>query len=232
MDIPQGLRRLAAQLRHTALRFRVGENWRDQGETWTRAYPDYQAYLAHQRTKRDALRAHSLDKHDARFFEGLRARLDRIPLSVRNRSVLCLGARQGSEVRAFIESGAFAIGVDLNPGQKNLYVVAGDFHDLQFATGSVEIVYTNSLDHAFDLNRVLAEVTRVLTGDGCLIVEAGRGVAKGDLPGFYESFAWADPSVLLRMVLEHGFGLEEQSEFEVPWPGMQYILRRSVAAEV
>jgi SAM-dependent methyltransferase len=231
MGITYRLRRLAGQLRHSVAQLRIGETWRDRGDVWTRAYPDYETYLGHQRTKLDTIRVRSLEKHDARFFDGLRARLDRIPFSLRNRSVLCLGARQGSEVRAFIESGAFAIGVDLNPGQKNSYVVTGDFHDLQFATGSVDVVYTNSLDHAFDLDRVLAEVTRVLTGDGCLIVEAGRGVANGDRPGFYESFAWADPSVLLRMVLEHGFGLEEQSEFEVPWPGMQYILRKSIAAE-
>ena len=49
------------------------------------------------------------------------------------RTVLCLAARIGTEVKAFLDLGCFAIGIDLNPGTDNRYVVHGDFHDLQFA---------------------------------------------------------------------------------------------------
>ena len=37
------------------------------------------------------------------------------------------------EVRAFLDHGAFAVGIDLNPGRDNRYVMVGDFHQLQFA---------------------------------------------------------------------------------------------------
>lgn len=40
-------------------------------------------------------------------------------------TVLCLGARLGGEVRAFKSHGATALGIDLNPGEGNMDVVAG-----------------------------------------------------------------------------------------------------------
>ena len=51
-----------------------------------------------------------------------------------------VGARIGTEVKAFLDLGAVAIGIDLNPGENNRYVVYGDFHDLQFASGSIDVV--------------------------------------------------------------------------------------------
>jgi len=227
MGVSYELRRIAGQMRKAVLRFRIGGAWREQGGTWARNYPDYESYLAHQRTKLDAMRASSLQSHDARFFHALRVRLSLLPFSLRGRSVLCLAARQGSEVRAFIDAGAFAIGIDLNPGRENRYVVTGDFHALQFATGSVEIVYTNSLDHSFDFDRSVGEVLRVLSDDGYFIVEAGRGVEAGDEPGFYESFGWASPDVLLDAIAERGFILENRSGLDVPWRGVQFVLRKA-----
>ena len=56
----------------------------------------------------------------------------------------------------FIDHGAFAVGIDLNPGRDNRWVVIGDFHALQYADASVDVVYTNSFDHVFELERVLA----------------------------------------------------------------------------
>ena len=48
--------------------------------------------------------------------------------------MLCLGARLGTEVRALHNLGYFAIGIDLNPGVDNPYVLMGDFHKLVFPT--------------------------------------------------------------------------------------------------
>ena len=79
----------------------------------------------HQATKFGGLRWKTVEKHDRRFYDELSARLKALPLDFRGRSVLCLAARQGSEVRAFIDSGAFAVGIDLNPGPRNRFVVVG-----------------------------------------------------------------------------------------------------------
>lgn len=216
-------RRILAQGKKVMIKLRIGQRWQPSDERFTqRVYPSYEAYLSHQRTKLDALRHKSIAGHDQRFYDSLRKRLQKLPLELERRAVLCLAARQGTEVRAFIDEGAFAVGIDLNPGRGNRYVVVGDFHDLQFATGSVELVFTNSLDHAFDLNRILNEVHRVLVNEGFLLVEVGEPEGRG----FYESLSWSSVDDLLGRIQEGGFQLEHRERFELPWIGEQLLLRK------
>jgi SAM-dependent methyltransferase len=221
-------KRVLAQLRKAVLAVRIGERWEgtSDGGTSRRVYPDYETYLRHQRLKLDAHREKSIRRHDSRFQAALAERLSQLGQSLSGRSVLCLAARQGSEVKAFIDRGAFAVGIDQNPGAMNRYVVVGDFHDLQFASGSVDVVYTNSLDHVFELDRVLAEIVRVLRSDGRLIVEVGHGAGAGSGPGFYESFSWRNTDELTRSFEERGFHVEERRRFGIPWDGEQIVLRR------
>lgn len=215
--------RVWSQARKTVLRLRIGRRWqRDADDFQRREYPSYEAYVQHQRTKLDAMRARSLERHDARFHEALSSRLAALPLDLRGLPVLCLAARQGTEVRAFTDRGAFAVGIDLNPGKGNRWVVVGDFHDLQFADDSVGLVYTNSLDHAFDLDRIMAEVRRVLRPDGHFLAEVGRG---GEAGGFYESLAWSSVDDLVATILARGFELVQRVPFDRPWAGEQLLLR-------
>lgn len=226
------LRRLYYQAKKALLRRKIGETWESDGAFEHRRYPDYRTYLEHQKTKFSAFRSKSIVAHDRRFHAALSERLAASELELTGRSVLCLAARQGSEVRAFIDQGAFAVGIDLNPGPKNQYVVVGDFHALQFADRSVDVVYTNSLDHAFDLARILAEVRRVLKADGRFVVEAnvggeeaGAGGAGGAAQrGPYEALVWPDAATLLATLREHGFEVTSRSPFELPWPGEQLVL--------
>ena len=74
----------------------------------------------------------------------------------------------------------------------NLTLTAGirytdEFKDVQFAPNSVDVVYTNSLDHAFDIDRIAREVLKVLKPQGLLLVEAVQGRDQGVNPGFFES---------------------------------------------
>jgi SAM-dependent methyltransferase len=172
------LLRIWSQLKKAALRARIGQRWgrSESGDGLAqRVYPDYDTYLEHQRLKVDAFRVKSLEGHDRRFHAALSERLAACPVPLEGRSVLCLAARLGTEVRAFIERGAFAVGIDLNPGRDSRWVVVGDFHALQFADASVDVVFTNSLDHVFDIERVLAEVRRVLKPGGAFLVEVALG---------------------------------------------------------
>lgn len=221
------IRRLYYQVKKVVLRRRIGERWESDGAFEHRRYPDYETYLEHQKTKFSAFRSKSVIGHDRRFHAALTERLAEMRDELEGRSVLCLAARQGSEVRAFIDQGAFAIGIDLNPGPGNRYVVVGDFHELQYADDSVDVVYTNSLDHAFDLERILGEVRRVLRPDGTLIVEAnvgGDGEAAAQR-GPYEALVWPDAETLLGTLREHGFESVTRSEFQTPWPGEHIRLR-------
>jgi hypothetical protein len=53
-----------------------------------------------------------------------------------------------------LSSFAFSVGIDLNPGPRNGYVLHGDFHNIIFADASIDAVYTNALDHSFDLQEL------------------------------------------------------------------------------
>jgi len=224
--LPGELRRIRSQGRKVLMRLRLGEAWEPPVEGLAgRTYRDYATYREHQALKHDALRARSIEGHDRRFYAALRERLAKLS-GFRGLRVLCLAARQGTEVRAFIDEGAFAVGIDLNPGRENKYVVVGDFHDLQFADETVDVVFTNSLDHAFDLVRILSEVKRVLARNGRLICEVGIGADNGAGPGFYESLSWATVDDLLTRICENDFELDRRSGFTVPWPGEQLVLRK------
>ena len=205
--------RLRAQAKKAALRLTLKDEWRDaKPGVAGRAYRDYEEYRAHQALKIEALRAKSLARHDRRFYAALRQRLVEYYGDFRGQKVLCLAARIGTEVRVFVDLGAFAVGIDLNPGRDNRYVVVGDFHDLQFADDSVDVVYTNSLDHAFDLDRIMTEVKRVLRQDGKLIVELGRGTDHGTVAGFYESTSWKSVDDMIAVFGRHGFQLDARRE--------------------
>jgi ubiquinone/menaquinone biosynthesis C-methylase UbiE len=101
--------------------------------------------------------------------------------------------------------------IDLNPGKENRYVVQGDFHDLQFAPKSVDVVYTNSLDHAFDIDRIAREILKVLKPEGLLIVEAVQGRDQGVNPGFFESFFWKNIDELIARLEAAGFKVTRRS---------------------
>jgi SAM-dependent methyltransferase len=206
---------------------KFGEEWNAKKDALQkRSYASYEAYLEHQKAK---LETHDFGQYDAEFRAALRDRLASLDLEWRGRTVLCLAARIGTEVKAFLDLGAFAIGIDLNPGKENCYVVHGDFHDLQFAPGSVDIVYTNSLDHAFDIDRIAKEVLKVLKPAGLLVVEAVQGRDQGVNPGFFESFFWKNIDELVRVFERAGFTVSRRTPITHPWPGEQICFRRPFA---
>jgi SAM-dependent methyltransferase len=199
--------------------------WRDIGNgLYRREYADYGAYLAHQASKLDAVTPANLRELDEALYRALVARVPSLP----GPRVLCLGARLGGEVRAFRRHGAHAFGVDLNPGPCNEYVVYGDFHHLRFSAGALDAVYTNCLDHAYDLPRLLDEVHLRLDIGGLFIVEAAQGRAEGHEPGSYEALAW-------EWTMSLGDAIERTGYFKPivhvaivqPWPGVHLCYERA-----
>lgn len=181
-----------AVIRRSLLRWRIGDSWMRQGDLEARKYRSYEDYITHQHSKLEDIDFNIAD-YDVRYCKTLRDRLNSVPLAWTGKSVLCLAARIGTEVKAFTDLGAFAIGIDLNPGKENRYVVTGDFHDIQFASQSVDVIFTNSLDHAFSLEKLVGEVKRVLKQDGVFFAELGAGRNCGFKPGAYESLFWSSP---------------------------------------
>jgi SAM-dependent methyltransferase len=141
-----------------------------------RKYKDRDEYVAHQMSKTQGIlksreSTAALVRWNHKYCLALWQSLHAYPFITTGTSVLCLGARAGGEVKAFIQHGCFAVGVDLLPTPSNKWVVRGDFNHLQFAEGSVDVVFTNCLDHTNDLERTVSEIHRVLRPDGCFLLE-------------------------------------------------------------
>ena len=200
-----------------------------------RGYRSYEAYLAHQKSKLNILSGQSsflgdgtnLSEYEPKFRRVLARRMSEVPELIVPSNVLCLGARLGAEVRAFRDLGFFSYGIDLNPGAANDAVLEGDFHNLAVPNGCVDAVFTNSLDHAFDISRVAREIYRVLKPEGVLVVEIALGIEEGERinTGFWESLEWDFAEDLLE---GFGFLFERKGAgytFDFPWAGKGFVLR-------
>lgn len=199
------------------------------GPAWdgdVRSYSSYDAYVRHQRSKLEGTKAGFAAEMDRRLQQALPRRLGEHGLELAGRSVLCLAARLGGEVRAFQSLGAFAVGIDLNPGLNNPWVLPGDFHDVQFPDHSVDVVYTNSLDHSLELERVVSEAWRLIGPGGHAVVEAMRGLAEGGSAGKWESKRWDRTADVADAFVDRGFCLIGELPTLEPWAGMSYVLRR------
>lgn len=183
-----------------------------------RQYASYEEYIRHQQSKLQYL---DLADYDQTYRQQLRERLQKLSPLKRGSSVLCLGARQGTEVAAFHDLGCFAVGVDLNPGANNPLVLYGDFHNLPFPGRSADVIFTNSLDHAFDLEKLINEISRVLKPGGWLIIEAIRGGEEQSAPDHYASLWWKKTEDLAAVFERHHFKSVQREPFEKPWPGTQ-----------
>jgi SAM-dependent methyltransferase len=190
-----------------------------------RVYQSYEEYVNHQVSKLGKI---NLSRYDVQYRQALIERLKELDIFQRGDSVLCLGARIGTECKAFIDLGCLAIGIDLNPGEGNRYVVTGDFHDLQFADASVDYVFTNSLDHVYSFDKVIAEVARVLRPNGAFITEivAGSADGHGREPGAYESIWWQTNEDVIQKIARHNFAIESRDTFSYPWGGDRVVFRK------
>lgn len=206
---PEALERKRADKRRAKReRFESGA-WNRDGMFAQRQYASYEDYLAHQTSKLDHIidRLHETD--DAEFQE-FRERFAACGALREAKSVLCLGARLGTEVRALHDLGHFAVGIDLNPGPGNQTVLPGDFHALVFPDACVDAVYSNALDHVFDLDRMIGEVQRVLRPGGCFVAEIDEGFEEGGLPGDFEAIHWERAGALVERIAKIGrFEVEE-----------------------
>lgn len=165
------------------------ELWQRDSGLAHRQYRSYEEYTSHQRSKLDNI-IHRLKETEQEDFFDFKQRFADCKELQAGATVLCLGARLGTEVRALHALGYFAVGLDLNPGPENPLVLPGDFHNIVFPDSSVDAVYTNALDHAFDLQKIVSEIQRLLCPGGIFIADIIEGYEEGLVPGNYESLHW------------------------------------------
>jgi len=198
---------------------RTGNRWRADSSNPSfdrRVYPSYQDYLRRQQSKLAYL---DLSRYETEYQGLLSERLSGLDNLKKGCVVLCLGARLGAEVRAFHDCGCFAVGLDLNPGEQNRYVLHGDFHQLQFPRESADVIFSNSLDHVFAVDRFIAEIRRVLKSGGLLLLETMKGHAEGVSPDPYASLWWNSVDDVVALFRRHGFQAHQRTAFAEPWPG-------------
>ena len=98
-----------------------------------------------------------------------------ISILKRANNAICLGSRTGQEVKALIDMGIDAIGIDLVPFLP--YTEKGDIHFLDFNENEFDLVFTNIFDHSIYPEIFCAEMERVCKTEGIIMVqlELGQG---------------------------------------------------------
>lgn len=175
-----------------------------------RTFKSYDEYVFKQGGKARGNRD-KLMKHHARHIESYAGLFREAKRFLRSGAVLCLGARTGAESLGAEKAGfTGSVGIDLHPVGPT--VLQGDWHDLQFPDASFPNVYCNSLDHCLHLDRLTAEVTRVLAKDGRFYVMATNrdehSLAKWQAETKHnEALFWQTSDDLCAAICEYGFAL-------------------------
>lgn len=185
------------------------EGWKneEEAEVQHRNYADYNEYLTHQKQKlneilsmRGGFTNRAIMTWRRRFYQRFRHLEALLPKTA---TILCLGARQGTEVEVLHDMGyTNAYGIDLNPGPNNPYVKEGDFMHLEEKDNSIDCIYTNSLDHAFDIEPCIKENLRVVKPEGIAIYDVPR-YSKSRSPGAFEAVNWKSEQMVFDMISRH-----------------------------
>lgn len=182
-----------------------GGGWkeREEGDFRRRDYGTYDEYVTHQVQKFDEILKirggfsnREVVAYRLKFYRRFRHLSRYLP---RSAVILCAGARQGTEVEVLRELGfANAFGIDLNPGPNNPLVRVGDFMHLEAGDSTLDLIYCNSVDHAFDLDAFFAEHARALKPDGYVLYEIA--LQQG---GAFEAIEWKSDHAVFLMMLRY-----------------------------
>lgn len=141
----------------------------------TKEYKSYDEYLEQQKSKLDdgLTEKKWFKDYNTKYPKMLKWLFKTAKLDISGLSALCIGARTGEEVEALCGLGAFTVGIDVNTGKDNKWVVTGDASNIQYPDRCVNVVYTNVLDHILDIDKCLSEIKRILKPDGLFILLIG-----------------------------------------------------------
>jgi SAM-dependent methyltransferase len=130
-------------------------------------------------------------------------------------SLLCLGARTGCEIKAAKNKGYEAEGIDLYP--LDPIVIKADWHYIPFKDETFDNVYTNSVDHCFDVEKLAKEIHRVLKSNGLFFFQVSKKQnleAKDDKQIYMEQSAnflfWENGRALADCFCKYGFYIKTE----------------------
>lgn len=198
--------------------------WKEEREDGlqVRDYSDYDEYVDHQSQKWDEMLKGSggfsndiVCAYRNKFYNRFKY-LERY--IKKDANILCAGARQGTEVEVLQDIGyANAYGIDLNPGPDNPWVKKGDFMNLEAKDDSLDLVYCNAVDHAYNLDGFFEEHVRALKPMGYALYEVGVD-ADG---GAFEAVDWDNDAVIFQKILTY-FKRVVKVEVDYGWQWMLF----------
>lgn len=182
------------------------DDWKEQDQNGFhyRDYKSYQEYTDHQVQKfeemlkiRGGFTNEAITAYRLRFYRRFCHLSGLLPKSAH---ILCAGARQGTEVEVLWDiSFKNAYGIDLNPGPDNKFVRVGDFMHLENSGSSLDMIYCNALDHAFNLESFFREHARVIKPDGYVLYDIA---AQDKEHGAFEAAGWKSQEILFLLMLK------------------------------
>ena len=183
-------------------RFHDADVWEHSEDGARRKYSSYEEYIEHQASKLDKIMPPAARK-GGRGLRRIQAALCQLRRARRRAGSALPWRAARHRRRALHDLGYFAIGIDLNPGERNPYVLPGDYR-VVFPSGSIDAVYTNALDHVFSLEELVGEVQRLLRPGGVFVADLELGSEEGFIPGEYEAAMWRDHRRLIGQIKDLG----------------------------
>lgn len=127
---------------------------------------EYQQYLDKQLQRTVAKKANPLQLH-ARLIVNRLAEL----IDLTQAEILCIGCRNVAEIDYFRNKGASLVtGVDLFSSHPDIKIT--DMHSIDFPDNNFDIIYAaHSLEHSYDVSKVVKEIIRVARSGGLVAIE-------------------------------------------------------------
>lgn len=161
----------------------------------------YKFYLFHQKLKTFFRLQKLKDSYDTRLkrFEDEFKNIEYLGV----KKILCIAARLGTEVHALRNLNYDAIGIDIFVTKNNKYVHYGEFEKIPYENKIFDAIYTNSVDHIYNIEKTVNEIDRVLKTGGYLLINLMKGIDEGfNMAGTFESLAWKKRSDILFKIVE------------------------------
>ena len=144
-------------------------------------YNNYSDYLDHQRKKTtnpDKIKVWLGEEWDIKYYGFLELFKKNKKFIENKKNALCLGSRTGQEVKSLIDLGIDAKGIDLVPFPP--YTIEGDIHNINIPDNSIDLIFTNIVDHSLYPKKFCSEMERISNSKGIIIIHLQRGI-DGDI---------------------------------------------------
>jgi len=157
--------RFKSHLRKLEIKLSIWRLLPAASQRFWRQSKDYESYVVKQlertMSKRDTKRQHT------------QIMINKIAelVDISTCDVLCVGCRNTAEIDYFLQKGARQVtGIDLYSTSPEVLVM--DMHNMTFPADSFDIVYsTHSLEHSYDIQKVVDEFVRVCKNGGVVMIE-------------------------------------------------------------